>query len=181
MENLRRKEVMQELGVESATAVSISTPKMKVGYSPQKFDDMKDHDSPSISESEAKRPLKFDTLDAPIWFCVRQNVPKGTKSFKLDDYLDPLLKVDGISIQPSDKVVDYVNYFKVDKPKTNIGTRLTITAKKEAESLYATKDLVLDFYIICSFDKSNSRLESTCKANGKCLKSFSNKDAGNCG
>ncbi len=27
MENLRRKEVMQELGVESATAVSISTPK----------------------------------------------------------------------------------------------------------------------------------------------------------
>ena len=166
MENLRRKEVMQELGVESAVAANISTPKMRVGYSPQKFDDMKDHDSPSISEGEDKRPLKFDTLDAPIWFCVRQNVPKGTKSFKLDDYLDPLLKVDGVSIQPSDKVVDYVNYFKVDKPKTNIGTRLTITAKKEAESLYATKDMVLDFYIICSFDKSNSRL-STCKANGK--------------
>ena len=164
---------MQELGVESAVAANISNPKMKVGYSPQKFDDMKEHDSPSISESEDKRPLKFDTLDAPIWFCVRQNVPKGTKSFKLDDYLDPLLKVDGISIQPSDKVVDYVNYFKVDKPKTNIGTRLTITAKKEAESLYAAKDLMLDFYIICSFDKSNNRL-STCKANGKYW-SFGNK------
>ena len=134
---------------------------------------MKDHDSPSISEGEDKRPLKFDTLDAPIWFCVRQKRPKGTKSFKLDDYLDPLLKVDGVSIQPSDKVVDYVNYFKVDKPKTNIGTRLTITAKKEAESLYAAKDLVLDFYIICSFDKSNNRL-STCKANGKYW-SFGNK------
>ena len=173
MENLRRKEVMQELGVEFAVAANINNPKMKVGYSPQKFDDMKEHDSPSISESEDKRPLKFDTLDAPIWFCVRQNVPKGTKSFKLDDYLDPLLKVDGISIQPSDKVVDYVNYFKVDKPKTNIGTRLTITAKKEAESLYAAKDLMLDFYIICSFDKSNNRL-STCKANGKYW-SFGNK------
>ena len=173
MENLRRKEVMQELGVESAAAASISTPEMRVGYSPQKFAEMDDHDSPSISASEDKRPLKFDTLDAPIWFCVRQNVPKGTKSFKLDDYLDPLLKVDGISIQPSDKVVDYVNYFKVDKPKTNIGTRLTITAKKEAESLYAAKDLMLDFYIICSFDKSNNRL-STCKANGKYW-SFGNK------
>ena len=166
MENLRRKEVIQELGVESAIAASVSNPEMRVGYSPQKFAEMNKHDSPSISESEDKRPLKFDTLDAPIWFCVRQKVPKGTKSFKLDDYLDPLLKVDGVSIQPSDKVIDYVNYFKVDKPKTNIGTRLTITAKKEAESLYATKDLVLDFYIICSFDKSNNRL-STCKANGK--------------
>ena len=62
---------MQELGVESAVAENISNPKMRVGYSPQKFDDMKDHDSPFISESEAKRPLKFDTLDAPIWFCVR--------------------------------------------------------------------------------------------------------------
>ena len=173
MENLRRKEVMQELGVESIIAENISVPTMRVGYSPQKFDDMKEHDSPSISASEDERPLKFDTLDAPIWFCVRQNVPKGTKSFKLDDYLDPLLKVDGISIQPSDKVVDYVNYFKVDKPKTNIGTRLTITAKKEAESLYAAKDLMLDFYIICSFDKSNNRL-STCKANGKYW-SFGNK------
>ena len=173
MENLRRKEVMQELGVESAIAVNVSNPEMKVGYSPQKFAEMNKHDSPSISASEDKRPLKFDTLDAPIWFCVRQKVPKGTKSFKLDDYLDPLLKVDGVSIQPSDKVVDYVNYFKVDKPKTNIGTRLTITAKKEAESLYATKDLVLDFYIICSFDKSNNRL-STCKANGKYW-SFGNK------
>ncbi|VYT33190.1 Uncharacterised protein [uncultured Blautia sp.] len=173
MENLRRKEVMQELGVESAVAANISAPKMRVGYSPQKFAEMDAHDSPSINAEATKRPLKFDTLDAPIWFCVRQNVPKGTKSFKLDDYLDPLLKVDGISIQPSDKVVDYVNYFKVDKPKTNIGTRLTITAKKEAESLYVTKDLVLDFYIICSFDKSNSRL-STCKANGKYW-SFGNK------
>ena len=173
MENLRRKEVMQELGVESAVAANISAPKMRVGYSPQKFAEMDAHDSPSINAEAAKRPLKFDTLDAPIWFCVRQNVPKGTKSFKLDDYLDPLLKVDGVSIQPSDKVIDYVNYFKVDKPKTNIGTRLAITAKKEAESLYATKDLVLDFYIICSFDKSNSRL-STCKANGKYW-SFGNK------
>ena len=34
MENLRRKEVMQELGVESAVAANISTPKMRVGYSP---------------------------------------------------------------------------------------------------------------------------------------------------
>ena len=173
MENLRRKEVMQELGVDSTIAASVSNPEMRVGYSPQKFAEMDAHDSPSISASEDKRPLKFDTLDAPIWFCVRQKVPKGTKSFKLDDYLDPLLKVDGVSIQPSDKVVDYVNYFKVDKPKSNIGTRLTITAKKEAESLYATKDLVLDFYIICSFDKSNNRL-STCKANGKYW-SFGNK------
>ena len=159
--------------MESAVAANISAPKMRVGYSPQKFAEMDAHDSPSINAEAAKRPLKFDTLDAPIWFCVRQNVPKGTKSFKLDDYLDPLLKVDGVSIQPSDKVIDYVNYFKVDKPKTNIGTRLAITAKKEAESLYATKDLVLDFYIICSFDKSNSRL-STCKANGKYW-SFGNK------
>ncbi len=61
---------MQELGVESAAAASISTPEMRVGYSPQKFAEMDDHDSPSISASEDKRPLKFDTLDAPIWYCV---------------------------------------------------------------------------------------------------------------
>lgn len=48
----------------------------------------------------------------------------------------------------------------MNKTKNNSGTRLTISSTNNASALYATKDITLDFYIICSFDPNYGQLNT---------------------
>lgn len=120
--------------------------KMRVGHNSWMYEQMGMHSSPRIGAGSQLGPHKVNTSGEWVWYCLRQKIKKGTKTFVIEDMVDSCLDVIGVTVFLKNTGTEYTSYFSWE-PKNN----LTIKAKSNVTTPYATQDVTFDFYIVCKF------------------------------